>query len=214
VLEARGVSRRYGLEVALAGLDARFEPGELTVVTGPSGSGKSTLLTLLAGLDVPDEGEVVLDDLPLSRLDREARAAVRRERVAMVMQGPHLSDFLTAQENVELVLALRGVDGTEARARAAEALAAVELAEHADRSVGVLSAGQRERVALATAFAARPSVVLADEPTSRLDSTTTLVVGDLLAGLARKTGTTVVCSTHDPLLIGLADRELRLRASR
>jgi putative ABC transport system ATP-binding protein len=171
------------------------------------------LLVLLAGLDVPDEGEILLDGAPLSALDREARAALRRERVAVVMQGPHLSDFLTARENVELVLGLRGVDHGEARDRVNDALAAVELAEHADRRVGVLSAGQRERVALACAFASRPSVVLADEPTARLDSTTTLVVGDLLAGLARGTGTTVVCSTHDPLLVGLADRELRLRAS-
>jgi ABC-type lipoprotein export system ATPase subunit len=213
VLEARGVSRRYGLEVALEGIDARFEPGELAVVTGPSGSGKSTLLSLLAGLDVPDEGEVLLDAVTLSGLDREARSELRRERIAVVVQGPHLSDFLTARENVELVLALRGAGGADTSLRAAEALAAVELAEHADRSVGVLSAGQRERVALACAFASRPAVVLADEPTARLDSATTLVVGDLLADLARRTGTTVVCSTHDPLLVRLADRELRLHAS-
>ena len=162
---------------------------------------------------MPDEGEVRLDGEPLSALDREARAAVRRERVAVVMQGPHLSDFLGARENVELVLALRGVALERSRALAEDARAAVELAEHADRRVGVLSAGQRERVALACAFAARPAVVLADEPTSRLDSGTTLVVGDLLVGLARRTGTTVVCSTHDPLLIALADREVRLERS-
>ncbi|HZN21180.1 MAG TPA: ATP-binding cassette domain-containing protein [Gaiellaceae bacterium] len=213
VLEAVGVSRTYGREVALARLDARFEPGELSVVTGPSGSGKSTLLALLAGLDVPDQGEVRLDGEPVSTLDREARAAVRRERVAIVMQGPRLADFLSARENVELVLALRGVALEPSRALAEDALAAVELAEHAERRVGVLSAGQRERVALACAFAARPAVVLADEPTSRLDSGTTLVVGDLLVGLARRTGTTVVCSTHDPLLIALADREVRLERS-
>ena len=212
VLEAVGVSRRYGREVALDGVDARFEPGELSVVTGPSGSGKSTLLALLAGLDVPDEGEVRLDGASVSGLDREGRAAMRRERISVVMQGPHLSDFLTARENVELVLGLRGIGRSESHSLAGGALAAVELAEHADRRLGALSAGQRERVALACAFAARPGVVLADEPTSRLDSGTTLVVGDLLVGLARRTGTTVVCSTHDPLLIALADREVRLRA--
>jgi putative ABC transport system ATP-binding protein len=155
---------------------------------------------------------VLLDAVTLSGLDREARSELRRERIAVVVQGPHLSDFLTARENVELVLALRGAGGADTSLRAAEALAAVEL-EHADRSVGVLSAGQRERVALACAFASRPAVVLADEPTARLDSATTLVVGDLLADLARRTGTTVVCSTHDPLLVRLADRELRLHAS-
>jgi ABC-type lipoprotein export system ATPase subunit len=211
VLEARGVSRSYGSQVALEGLDATFLPGELTAVTGPSGSGKSTLLHLLAGLDVPDAGEVVLGDVAVSRLDRAARAALRAETIAVLTQAPGLSDFLTARENVELTLALRGVARDEARERATEALLAVGLAEHVERRVGFLSAGQRERVALARVFAARPAVVLADEPTSRLDTTMTLAVGGLLAELARTTGTTVVCATHDPLLIGLADREVRLR---
>jgi ABC-type lipoprotein export system ATPase subunit len=210
-LEARSVSRRYGVQAALVGVDALFRPGELTVVTGPSGSGKSTLLALLAGLDVPDKGEILLDGMAVSSLDREARAALRRERIGVVMQDPGLSDFLTARENVELGLALRGIDRSESRERANEALAVVDLAEHADRPVGVLSAGQRERVALACAFAPRSAVVLADEPTARLDAVTTLVVGDLLVGLARRTGTTVVCATHDPLLIGLADCEVLLQ---
>jgi energy-coupling factor transport system ATP-binding protein len=215
VLEARGLARRYGTQVALDSLDAVFRPGELSVVTGPSGSGKSTLLTLLAGLDLPDDGDVLLDEIVVSSLDREERAALRRDRIAVVLQTAHLADFLTAAENVELGLALTGVtDRDEAAARATDALAAVDLAEHAGRRVGVLSAGQRERVALARAFAARPSVVLADEPTARLDAATTLAIGDLLARLSRETETTVVCATHDPLLIGLADRELRLDAAR
>ena len=169
------------------------------------------MLGLLAGLDVPDEGEVRLDGMPVSTLDRNTRAALRRTRIAVVRQDGGLSDFLTARENVELGLALRGVERAELRTRAAEALAAVGLAEHADRRVAVLSAGQRGRVALARAFAARTEVVLVDEPTARLDATTTLAVGGLLADLARTSGTTVVCATHDPLLIGLADREVRLR---
>jgi ABC-type lipoprotein export system ATPase subunit len=211
VFEARRVSRAYGSQIALDGLDATFLPGELTAVTGPSGSGKSTLLHLLAGLDLPDAGEVLLGATAVSRLDRAARAALRAERIAILIQAPGLADFLTARENVELTLALRGVSRAEALDRATEALLAVGLAEHVERRVGFLSAGQRERVALARVFAARPSVVLADEPTSRLDTTMTLAVGGLLAELARTTGTTVVCATHDPLLIGLADREVRLR---
>jgi len=209
-LEARGLTRRYEGQSALVDVDARFEPGELTVVTGPSGSGKSTLLSLLAGMDVPDEGEVVLDGAVVSALDRTRRAALRRERVAVVGQDPHLADFLSARENVELALGLRGVAGPEARQRAQDALANVELSEHAGRPAGDLSAGQQERVALARAFASRPAVVLLDEPTARLDAATTLVVGRLLLDLARRTRTTVVCATHDPLLIDLADRELRL----
>jgi ABC-type lipoprotein export system ATPase subunit len=121
-----------------------------------------------------------------------------------------LAGFLTARENVELSLALRGVAGDEATERALQALAAVGLAAHAERRTGVLSAGQRERVALARAFAARPAVVLADEPTARLDAASTLVVGGLLRDLAREAGSTVVCATHDPLLIELSDDEVRL----
>jgi ABC-type lipoprotein export system ATPase subunit len=212
LLEARGVWRRFGSQTALAGVDALFEAGALTAVTGPSGSGKSTLLALLSGLDVPDEGGVVLDGVEISSLDRGARADLRRERIAVVLQDPRLQDFLTARQMVELGLAVRGVTGRDARSRAEEALASVELAEHADRPVGVLSAGQRERVVLARAFAARPAVVVADEPTARLDAATTLAVGELLATLAHRTGTTVVCATHDPLLVGIADHEVRLRA--
>ena len=210
VLEARGITRRYGSQVALGGLDATFLPGELSVVVGPSGSGKSTLLALLTGMDVPDEGEVRLGGVVLSVLDRAGRADLRRECVAVVGQAPGLSGFLSARENVELGLALRGVPAGEIGERTTEALAAVGLVPHADRRVDVLSAGQRERVALARAFAARTPVVIADEPTSRLDAVTTLEIGALFAELAHETGTTVVCATHDPLLIGLADRELRL----
>jgi ABC-type lipoprotein export system ATPase subunit len=211
VLAARGVSRRYGAQVALDRLDVTFVPGELTAVVGPSGSGKSTLLALLAGMDVPDEGEILVGDVVVSSRDRTARSELRRDRIAVVGQAPGLSGFLTARENVELGLALRGVEGEEARDRTADALAAVHLAAHADRRVELLSAGQRERVALARAFAARTPVVLADEPSSRLDAVTTVEIGSLLADLAHRTGTTVVCATHDPLLIDLADREVRLR---
>ena len=169
------------------------------------------MLALLVGLDVPDEGEIRLGDTVVSSLDRAGRATVRREQIAVVGQAPGLSGFLSAHENVELGLALRGVDPDDARDRASEALAAVGLAAHAERRVELLSAGQRERVALARVFAARTPVVVADEPTSRLDAATTLEIGGLLADLAHDTGTTVVCATHDPLLIGLADREVRLR---
>jgi ABC-type lipoprotein export system ATPase subunit len=211
VLEARGATRRYGAQVALDGVDAVFPPGQLSVVTGPSGSGKSTLLALLTGLDVPDEGEIRLGETVVSEQDRATRAALRRDHIAVVGQAPGLSGFLSASENVELGLALRGIERDDARERSADALAAVGLAAHAGRRVDLLSAGQRERVALARVFAARTPVVVADEPTSRLDAATTLEIGGLLAALAHDTGTTVVCATHDPLLIDLADRELRLR---
>ena len=204
------LERHYGSQCALARLDATFEPGRLSVVTGPSGSGKSTLLALLAGLDTPDAGTVTIGATVVSSLDREARAEFRRRHVAVVGQTPGLSGFQTAEENVVHSLALRGLDLDEARIRAAEALTLVGLTELARRRVDDLSAGERERVALARAIAARPAILIADEPTARLDSVTTLVVGELLAALARDRGTTVICATHDPLLIGLAATELPL----
>ena len=211
LVEARGVTRRFGHEVALERFAGVFPPGTLTVVTGPSGSGKSTLLALLAGLDTPDEGEVIVDGVAFSDLDREGRAAFRRERIGVVGQLPGLSGVLTARENVELPLAFRDVDGLEARERAMDALAIVGLADHAERAVDRLSAGERERVALARAIAGRPGVLIADEPTARLDSLTTLSVGGLLADLAREHGTTVICATHDPILVTLAGAEIGLR---
>jgi ABC-type lipoprotein export system ATPase subunit len=213
LVEVRGVTRRYGTETALGEFSGSFAPGRLTVVTGPSGSGKSTLMSLLAGLDVPDEGEVVVGAVTVSALDREGRAAFRREHMAIVGQAPILPGFLSARENVELGLGLRGIEGPDAHRRAVETLTAVGLAQHADRRTGALSAGQRERVALARAFATQPAIVLADEPTARLDAAATVVVGTLLRDLAHDAGLTVVCATHDPLLIELADDELRLGQS-
>ena len=213
LVEARGVTRRYGHETALEGFDGAFPPGTLTVVTGPSGSGKSTLLALLAGLDTPDEGEIVVEGTILSALDRDQRAAFRRDRIGLVGQLPGLSGVLTARENVELALTLREVDGLEARERAMDALAVVGLADHSERAVDRLSAGERERVALARAISGRPSVLVADEPTARLDSVNTIAIGGLLADLAREHGTTVICATHDPILVTLAGAEIALRRS-
>jgi ABC-type lipoprotein export system ATPase subunit len=211
LVEARALTRRFGHETALERFDGAFRPATFTVVTGPSGSGKSTLLALLAGLDTPDEGEVVVDGVPLSALDRDARAAFRGDRIGVVGQLPGLSGALTARENVELPLGFRGIDGLEARERAMDALAIVGLADLTERPVERLSAGERERVALARAIAGRPGVLIADEPTSRLDSLTTLAIGGLLADLAREHGTTVICATHDPILVTLAGVEIGLR---
>lgn len=211
-VEARGLTRRYGRQTALEGLTATFEPGRLTVVTGPSGSGKSTLLSLLAGLDVPDEGDVVIGRVTVSALDRDGRAAFRRDHIAFIGQSPGLSGFLSARENVELGLAVRGIEGVEAHARSGDALAAVGLVEHADRKVELLSAGQQERVAVARALAAWPAVILADEPTARIDVAGTLALGGLFADIAIEYGTTFVCATHDPVLIGLSDDQVQLRA--
>ena len=211
VVEVRNVTRSYSGDVALDAVTATFAPGRLTVVTGPSGSGKSTLLALVAGLDVPDDGEVVINGISLSDLARDARARFRRDMIAFIGQSPGLTGFLTARENVELGLAIRGVEGIEAHDRATDALVAVGLGEHVDRPVDHLSAGQRERVAVARALAARTPVILADEPTSRVDVAAALSLGGLFSDIAHEHGTTFVCATHDPVLIRFADDDVQLR---
>jgi putative ABC transport system ATP-binding protein len=165
---------------------------------------------LLAGVEAATSGDVVVLGTPLSSLDAAGRATLRRTQVSVVAQGTDLVPFLTARENVELVLALREVEGIEARERADAALGAVGLGELAGQRVVRLSTGERQRVALARAVAARPALLLADEPTARLDEENSRTVGALLARLAADSGTAVVCATHDPALIEQADRELSL----
>jgi putative ABC transport system ATP-binding protein len=194
VASVRGVAKEYGPRVVLDGLDADFAAGRLTAVTGPSGSGKTTLLHLLAGLDTPDSGEVVV-------LGRAPDTELRRTELALVAQDTPLVPFLTARETVELVLELRHAD----RAAAVEALAAVGLGELIDERIARLSTGERQRVAIARALATRPRLLLADEPTARLDEANARTVGALFARLAAETGTAIVCATHDPALIDQAD---------
>jgi ABC-type lipoprotein export system ATPase subunit len=205
----RAVTKSYGdgerQRPVLADLSVAFAPGRLHAVTGPSGSGKTTLLHLLAGIDVPDDGRVFLGETEISRLDRTERARARRELVGLIGQEPGLVSFLSARENVALALGIRAVAGD-----VDEALEAVGLAERAEGPVHVLSAGERERVAIARALVSRPPIVLADEPTSRLDQANALAVSALFARLAAEMGATVICATHDPLVIEQADETLPL----
>jgi ABC-type lipoprotein export system ATPase subunit len=214
VAEARGVGRTFGsgpgATVAIEGLTKQFGRGRVIAITGPSGSGKTTLLHLLAGLDVPTEGEVVVLGTPVSRLDRPARAAFRRERLALVAQDASLLPFLSARENVTLALGVRGVGRAEAAREAESALRTVGLAELADQRVARLSMGERQRVAIARAAAARPQLLLADEPSARLDEANAVAIAELLAGLVDGLGTSVIYATHDPVLIDLADETFAL----
>jgi len=200
----RGVSAARVLD----GLEAVFEGGRLTVVTGPSGSGKTTLLHLLAGLDLPDAGEVRVAGADVHALDRARRAELRRRDIALVPQQSGLVPFLSARENVELGQQIRGLD-----ADPTEVLRAVGLSERAGQRVSRLSAGEQVRVAVARALAARPSLLLVDEPTARLDEANALRLAALLTTLARETGAAVVCATHDPVVIEQADHELALAAA-
>jgi len=214
VAEVRGLEKSYGRgaqkRVVFAGLEASFAAGGLVAVTGPSGSGKTTLLHLLAGIAEPDAGEVAVFGERIANLDREARAALRREHVAVIGQDPGLIPFLSARENVELGLALRGIGPDEAHERALDALARVGLAERAEQRAARLSAGERQRVAIARAVAAGAGLLLADEPTARLDEANALAVGALFSRLARESGAAVVVATHDPLVVEQADATLQL----
>ena len=206
VARTTGLARSYGETPVFRDLSLELESGRLTAVTGRSGSGKSTLLHLLAGLDLPTAGEVDVLGTPISRLDAAGRANVRRAHIGVVTQGTDLVPFLTAQETVEVALAMRG----EPVARAAETLAAVGLGELSHQRVARLSMGERQRVAVARALASRPRLLLADEPTARLDEANARAVGALFAELAAGTGTAVVCATHDPALIEHAAVEIPL----
>ena len=206
VASAEGLTRRYGATTVFEDVTAELRSGLLHAVTGPSGSGKTTLLHLLAGLELPDAGTVTVTGSELSSLDRAGRAALRRDKIAYVGQQAGLVPHLSARENVELALSLRGLD----EKAAVGALEAVGLAERVTQRVSRLSQGERARVAIARAVAVRPALLLADEPTSRLDGATAISVALLLARLARETGAAVVCATHDPLVIEQADDELRL----
>jgi ABC-type lipoprotein export system ATPase subunit len=208
VAELRDVVKRFNGRAVLPGVSAAFRGGTLTAVVGRSGSGKTTLLHLLAGLDRPSEGHVLVDGEEIETLDRAGAAALRREHVALITQEPGLVPHLSARENVELGLLVRGLEGD-----AAAALTEVGLGARLDHRADRLSAGERQRVAIARALAAQPVLLLADEPTARLDQQNARAVAELLARLAHEHGTAVVCATHDAVVIEQADAKLELAAS-
>ena len=185
-----------------------IEDGAFVAILGPSGSGKSTLLGLLAGLDEPTTGQVWLDGIDLRDLDEDARARLRGEKVGFVFQSFQLIPTLTARENIQVPLELRGL---EAQARADELLGRVGLGDRGHHYPAQLSGGEQQRVALARAFSHRPRVLFADEPTGNLDAATGSRVIELMAELNRESRTTLVLVTHDQGLAARAGRVIRLR---
>lgn len=186
--------------------------GESVAVTGPSGAGKSTLLALLAGLDVPTRGRVLLAGADLTQLDEDGRARLRAQRVGFIFQSFHLIPALTALENVMLPLELAGL--RDARRVAADTLAGVGLKDRTGHYPRQLSGGEQQRVAIARAFVTRPAVLFADEPTGNLDTTTGARVGELLFDLNAHAHTTLVLVTHDRELAARCARVVKMEAGR
>ncbi len=204
------VARTYGHGPArrqvLGGLSHDFAPGRMTVITGRSGTGKTTLLKLVAGLDRPSSGQVLLDGHPLGDRDGEQLASLRRQRIGYLSQEPAPIGFLSAEENAVLALRIRGWDAGAAAERAAMALTRAGLADRARQRVHRLSAGEAQRLALARALASARGLLIVDEPTSRLDENNARAIAALLAAAAHEEGQTVICATHDPAVISQADQ--------
>jgi putative ABC transport system ATP-binding protein len=192
----------------LRDVSLQIQPGEFVAITGPSGSGKTTLLGLLAGLDTPTGGRVILDGAELSAMSEDDRARVRSAKVGFVFQSFQLISTLTAVENVQVPLELRGESGVERRAN--DLLDRVGLAGRATHFPMQLSGGEQQRVAIARAFSNRPSILFADEPTGNLDAASGERVIALLEELNHESGSTVVIVTHDATLAARARRQIRL----
>ena len=213
-MSVRGLSRDYqqGEHTvhALRGVSLDIEPGEFTVLMGPSGSGKSTLLNLIGGLDKPTAGSVEIEGADLAAMTPAERSDLRRDRLGFIFQAYNLIPVLTAAENAEFVLQLQGKPSDERRARAMETLEVVGLKGMEGRRPNELSGGQQQRVAVARAIAGDPALVLADEPTANLDSTTSDELIATMKHLNTEYGVTFVFATHDPKVMEAAQRVVRL----
>jgi putative ABC transport system ATP-binding protein len=194
----------------LRGVNLEVPAGQFVAIMGASGSGKSTLLGLLAGLDSPTSGKVIIDGIDITGLNEDALALVRGKKIGFVFQSYQLIPTLTAEENVLLPHELTGGDVRSGLTRARDLLKSVGLEDRMDHYPVQLSGGEQQRVALARAFMSRPPILMADEPTGNLDSSNGAHVLDLLISLNQREGTTLVLVTHDPALAGRADRIVTL----
>jgi putative ABC transport system ATP-binding protein len=214
ILEATGITKTidtgtHRVEI-LRGVDLELPAGQFVAIMGASGSGKSTLLGLLAGLDTPTSGKVIIDGVDITGLNEDALALVRGRKIGFVFQSYQLIPTLTAEENVLLPFELSGGDVAVGLSRARELLTNVGLADRMDHYPVQLSGGEQQRVALARAFMCKPPILMADEPTGNLDSVNGAHVLDLLISLNQREGTTLVLVTHDRALASRADRIVTL----
>jgi putative ABC transport system ATP-binding protein len=205
------VYQQDGISVeAVRGVTLEIAAGEFVVLAGPSGSGKTTVLNMLGGLTLPSRGRVWIDGHDLTALPERERARLRLERVGFVFQAYNLLPVLTAEENAEFSLLLRGVPAGERRAKVRALFERIGIGGLEDRRPSKLSGGQQQRVAVARAVIGQPALVLADEPTANLDSAASLALLDVMARLNSEMGTTFVFATHDPSLMARARRLIRL----
>jgi putative ABC transport system ATP-binding protein len=214
MLSIQGLARRFGPRPILDALDLNLAAGEYVAIVGESGAGKSTLLNLIAGLDSPDSGRIVIGGEDLTKMDEDSRTRLRRARVGFVFQAFHILPHLTVAQNVELPLVLLGIEPGARSTRTRELLAAVGLGDRGESPPRELSGGELQRVAVARALAHRPALVLADEPTGNLDPDTADTVLQLLARTIKAQGAAGILVTHSLHAAATADRVLRLEHGR
>ncbi|MBL6936973.1 MAG: ABC transporter ATP-binding protein [Alphaproteobacteria bacterium] len=218
IVSCRTLTKTYvqgTLEVpAVRSVDLDIEPGDFATLAGPSGSGKTTLLNMIGGLDRPTSGEVSVDGVSLTKLDKNALADIRLHKIGFVFQTYSLVPVLSAEENVEFILRLLDVPVRERRTRAREVLRQVGLAGMEDRRPARLSGGQQQRVAVARALGPKPAIVLADEPTANLDSKTAEELIGLMSNLNTVSGITFLIATHDSRVIAHSRRHIEMTDGR
>ena len=195
---------------ALDGVSLTVSPGEFVCISGRSGSGKSTMLNMLAGLEKPTSGEIVILDKHIENMSESARIRFRRQYIGFVFQSYNLMPQYTAVENVELPLMLRGVGRRERRRQALAVMEQVGIVAHAEHKPSELTGGQQQRVGIARALITKPPIVFADELTGNLDTKTSAEIMDLLTGLFRSSGTTFMLVSHDPDMSQYTDRTIHL----
>lgn len=215
VIKAEQVAKTYsdnGVPVpAVRGIDLTIHAGEFTAIVGPSGSGKTTLLHLISGLDTPTAGEVWLNGISLARMSGRERSDFRRDHIGFIFQAYNLIPVLTVEENVEYIMLLQKVPKRERHERVLRILQEVGLAGLTHRLPPQLSGGQQQRVAIARAMVSNPALILADEPTANLDSSTGAGLLDMMRGLNERTGMTFVFSTHDEMIMKRARRVITIK---
>ena len=212
-VEVRDVRKAYGegsaYTVAVAGVTARFEQGSFTAIVGPSGSGKTTLLHMMAGLDTPSSGQVIVEDQDISTLSDNALSDLRRDRIGFIFQDFNLLPYLTAEQNIELPYTLRKHRPDTASVR--EIASELGIENRLNHKPQEMSGGQRQRVAVARALVGRPAVIFADEPTGALDVKSSRQLLKILRDMAFTRGQTIIMVTHDPSAVAYADRALVVR---